>query len=123
MGAKTYEQTLSFNYWYGNMEGIVFTTRELPPLEGKKIQFHAGDPTAVIKQLRENKKDSWLVGGSSLISQFINKSLLDEMIITVVPRLLGKGSLLCPEIKEVSRLTFIENKTYKDGVIQLRYKF
>jgi len=123
MGAKTYEQTLSFNYWYGNMEGIVFTNQELPALEDRNIQFHTGDPTPIIKLLRESKKDSWLVGGASLISQFMNKSLLDEMIITVVPRLLGKGIPLCPEIKGIFRLEFQDNKNFPDGVIQLRYKF
>jgi len=123
MGAKTYEQTISFNYWYGNMDGLVFTTRELPPLEGKSVQFISGDPAPVIKQLKEKKKDSWLVGGASLISQFINKNLLDELIITIVPRLLGKGSQLCPELKGIHKLQFVENKNYKDGVIQVKYRF
>src|SRR6516225_5188931 len=56
MGAKTYEQTLSFNYWYGNMEGIVFTERDLPPLEGKSIQFVSGDPKEIVMALRGKKK-------------------------------------------------------------------
>ena len=123
MGAKTYEQTLSFNYWYGNMQGIVFTERDLPRIEGKSIQFVSGDPKEIVLLLREKKKDSWLVGGSSLISQFINKTLLNEMIITVVPRLLGKGLPICQDIKEIKKLKLDGTKTYKDGVVQLKYSF
>jgi dihydrofolate reductase len=123
MGAKTYEQTLSFNYWYGNMEGIVFTERDLPPLEGKSIQFVSGDPKEIVMALRGKKKDSWLVGGSSLIAQFINKNLLNEMIITIVPRLLGRGIPLCQDIKEIQKLKLEETKTYKDGVVRLKYNF
>jgi dihydrofolate reductase len=123
MGAKTYEESISFNFWYGNMEGIVFTNRELPLLEGKSIQFIAGDPEPVILKLRAKKKDSWLVGGASLIGQFVNKGLLDELILTMVPRLIGKGTGLCPELKAVHKLQFVENKNFKDGVIQLKYRF
>lgn len=123
MGAKTYEQTLSFNYWYGNMEGIVFTSRELPLLEGKSVQFIEGDPTETVRQLKEKTKDSWLVGGASLIAQFINNNLLDELIITIVPRLLGKGIALCPELGEIQKLNLQETKSYTDGVVQLKYSF
>jgi len=123
MGAKTYEQTLSFNYWYGNMEGIVFTSRELPLLEGKSVQFIEGDPTETVRYLKEKTKDSWLVGGASLIAQFINNNLLDELIITIVPRLLGKGIALCPELGEIQKLNLQETKSYTDGVVQLKYNF
>ena len=121
MGAKTYEQSLSFNYWYGDMNGIVFTNRELPPFEGKSIQFASGDPSEIVSSLREKDKDSWLVGGASLIAQFMNKNLLDELIITIVPRLLGKGIPICPDINGIYKLRLEENKAYKDGVAQLKY--
>jgi len=121
MGAKTYEQTLSFNYWYGNMDGIVFTSRDLPSLEGRSVQFIAGNPTEIVKVLREKTKDSWLVGGASLIAQFINKGLLDELIITIVPRLIGKGIPLCADLNGIQKLKLEETKTYKDGVVQLKY--
>ncbi|HEX4849227.1 MAG TPA: dihydrofolate reductase family protein, partial [Puia sp.] len=121
MGAKTYEQTLSFNYWYGDMEGIVFTSRDLPLLEGKTIHFVDGEPAPIIAELRKKKKDSWLVGGAALIAQFVNNHLLDEIIVTIVPRLIGKGIGLCPNIDEVQRLKLIGNKKFDDGVIQLKY--
>ncbi len=122
MGAKTYEQSLSFNFWYGNMEGIVFTSRELPGFEGKSIKFINGDPTEIAKSLREKSNDSYLVGGSSLIAQFINNNLLDEIIITIVPRLLGRGIPLCPELNEIQKLKLKENKNFNDGVVQLKYE-
>jgi len=122
MGAKTYEQTLSFRYWFGNMDGIIFTSRELPLFEGKSIHFVAGDPTETVKSLKEKTKDSWLVGGASLIAQFINKNLLDELIITIVPRLIGRGIPLCTDLNEIQKLKLEDSKTFKNGVVQLRYQ-
>lgn len=122
MGAKTYEQTLSFHYWFGNMDGVIFTSRELPLFEGKAIKFVAGDPTEIVKLLKEKTKDSWLVGGASLIAQFINQHLLDELIITIVPRLIGKGIPLCTDLHEIQKLKLDESKTFKNGVVQLKYQ-
>ncbi len=63
------------------------------------------------------------MGGGNLISQFINKHLIDEFVITVVPRLLGKGLPLCPSIDQVNKLQLMDSKIYKDGVLQLKYQF
>src|SRR5882724_4846691 len=120
-GAKTYEQTLSFHYWFGNMDGVIFTSRQLPLFEGKSIEFVTGDPTEIAKALKEKTKDSWLVGGASLIAQFINNNLLDELVITIVPRLIGRGIPLCNDLNEIQKLKFQETKTYKNGVIQVKY--
>ena len=123
MGSKTYELALSFNSWFGKMEGLVFTSRKLPPFKDEIINFFNGDPTDIVNELRKKEKDSWLVGGGKLITSFIDLHLLDELIITVVPRLLGKGLALCPSIKEVSKLQLLDSKAYKDGVVQLKYRF
>lgn len=123
MGSKTYEQTLSFNYWYEGMEGIVFTSRSLPVFKDKPIKFVNSDPVAIVEEIRKKEKDSWLVGGGMLIADFIDHHLIDEFIITIVPRLLGKGLPLCPSIGQISKLRLIDSKVYKDGVVQLKYQF
>ena len=123
MGSKTYEQALAFNSWFGKMEGLVFTSRQLPPFKNEVINFFNGDPTHIVKELRKKEKDSWLVGGGKLIASFIDLHLLDELIITVVPRLLGKGLALCPAISEVSKLQLLDSESYVDGVVQVRYSF
>ena len=122
MGSKTYEQALSFNSWFGKMEGVVFTSRKLPPFNNEIINFVSGDPRPVVEQLQKKEKDSWLVGGGQLITSFIDLHLLDELVITIVPRLLGKVLALCPSIKEVSKLQLIDSKAHTDGVLQLRYR-
>src|SRR5438045_9800063 len=89
MGSKTYEQALSSNSWFEGMEGIVFTSRELPVMKNKLIKFFNGDTTPVVKKLRTKEKDSCLVGGGKLITTFITYNLIDEFVITIVTLLLG----------------------------------
>jgi dihydrofolate reductase len=123
MGSKTYEQSLAHNYWFGNMEGFVFTSRHLPTFKGKTISFINGDARPLVQDLRQKDKNTWLVGGSSLISQFINDGLLDEMTITIVPKLIGKGIPLFQEIREIRQIQLSSSKNYKNGVVQLSYHF
>jgi len=123
MGSKTYEQALVFNSWFGKMDGVVFTSRKLPSFQNEVINFFSGDPTPVVENLRKREKDSWLVGGGELITSFMNLHLLDELIITIVPRLLGKGLLLCPSINRINNLRLLGSKAYDDGVVQLKYCF
>ncbi len=121
MGSRTYEQALAFNSWFGKMQGVVFTSRKLPSFKNEIINFVSGDPVPVVEGLRKKETDSWLVGGGQLITSFIDLHLLDELIITVVPRLLGKGLALCPSIKEVNKLQLLDSKAYNDGVVHLKY--
>jgi len=123
MGSKTYEQALSFNSWFEGMDGIVFTSRQLPLLKNKPIKFVKGDPTPIVEELRKKEKDSWLVGGGVLIADFINHHLIDEFIITIVPRLLGRGLPLCPSIDKISKLQLLDSKIHQEGVLQLKYNF
>jgi dihydrofolate reductase len=122
MGSKTYEQTLSFNYWYKGMAGYIFTSRQLRKLEGEDIHFKNGDPTPLVNELRQHKKDIWLIGGASLVTEFINKDLLDEMVITMVPKILGKGIPLFQGIQDIQNPELIATKPYPDGVVQLTYR-
>jgi len=123
MGSKTYEQALSFNSWFGKMDGIVFTSRKLPLFRNETIHFVSGDPVPVAAELHKKEKNTWLVGGGQLITSFIDLHLLDELVITIVPRLLGKGLELCPAIKEVGKLQLLDSKAHSDGVLQLTYRF
>ncbi len=123
MGSKTYEQALSFGSWFEGMEGIVFTSRQLPLFKNKPIKFVNGDPVPVVQELKKKEKDSWLVGGGILVGDFINHHLIDEFIITIVPRLLGKGTPLCPFLDHINKLKLSDSKSYEDGVLQLKYQF
>jgi dihydrofolate reductase len=66
-------------------------------------------------------KDIWLFGGASLVSSFVNAKLVDELMLSVHPILLGKGKPLFTEINNRTLLKFIKAKTYSTGLVQLFY--
>ena len=66
-------------------------------------------------------KDIWLYGGASLITTFIDLSLVDEYRLSVHPVVLGEGRPLFIDIKQRLNLKLINTRTFSSGVVQLIY--
>ena len=122
MGSATYEKILGFSYWYEGKDHVVFSSRELQVPEGRSIKQVSGDPTVLANELRKKEKDSWLVGGAVLLDSFLERNLVDEMIITVVPAFLGAGTSLWVDGKAVTNSWHLaECLHWPNGVVQMHY--
>jgi dihydrofolate reductase len=101
MGATTYEWIDRHHpgeWFYDDRPTWVFTHRELPVIEGANLTFTSDDVREVHAAMVEAAGDRnlWLVGGGELVGQFLDHDLLDEMIVSVTPVLLGAGAPLLP---------------------------
>jgi len=128
MGAKTYEQVLTFpvDYPYAALESIVMTRRgELArPEGGAAVRFVQGSLADVVAQARQrHARDLWLVGGGELIAQAIEHDLLDVIDLAIMPRLLGQGvALFPPQAHSLTRaLHLSELHHYEGGMVRLVY--
>jgi dihydrofolate reductase len=122
LGRKTHDFMLSHGIKaYPKMANYVFT-RSKPPGKRDGVEYVSGNPAKLIARLREQPgKDIWLVGGSDLALQFLNFKLLDEIIVALVPLLLGDGiPLFRPPFPE-TQLELLRCKRYKSGLVQLAY--
>ncbi|MCU0335150.1 MAG: dihydrofolate reductase family protein [Chitinophagaceae bacterium] len=123
MGAATYEKVLSFSYWYEGKDHIIFASRQLTVPAGRSIRQLSGDPTELVAELRQRPTDTWLVGGAALLSSFLQRGLVDEMIITVVPEYLGDGITLWQDtMAAASHWQLLQCRSFADGVVQLHYQ-
>ncbi|WP_203898533.1 dihydrofolate reductase family protein [Virgisporangium aliadipatigenens] len=112
MGATTYEwvrEHESAVMWrdaYGDTPCWVFTTRDLPSIEGANLHFVRGDVRPVHRTMAEaaGGRNIWLVGGGELVGAFADAGLLDELILSVAPVTLGAGAPLLPRVLTSKRL-------------------
>ncbi|WP_232293468.1 dihydrofolate reductase family protein [Stigmatella aurantiaca] len=124
MGAATYEFILGENQpWpYADRPTWVFTHRPLPAIPGANLRFTTEDVSAVHAQMVEAAagKNLWLIGGGNLVAQFVRQGLLDEILLSVVPVVLGGGIPLLPAALtrplELTGLTRFDR-----GMVELRY--
>ena len=120
MGRKTYDAALSLGPWPNQDRPCYVLTHlatELP-----HVTALSGPLPEIVPRLQLNHDRVWLVGGGSLVSQALRNHLLDEIIVSIMPVLLGDGIPLVGETMEDVRLNHIGTKSYDGGVMQLTYR-
>lgn len=123
MGSKTYEHALKLGWPYGKTSVIVITKRNLPVTK-KNVEIHSGDLEILVREkLRTQFRNIWMVGGSELTKTFIQSKLADELVITIMPILLGKGLPFFDEINVEQKLHLKDTMAFKDGTVELTYEF
>lgn len=133
MGASTYEWllrelvksgTAQAEPWPYTQPAWVFTSRKLPVVEGADVRFVQGDVAPVHQQMRAaaNGKNVWIVGGGELAGQFLDRGLLDELIVQVMPVTLGSGLPFLPRAVVTPALKLTSATPYKETFVELRYE-
>ena len=123
LGRKTYDDGLKMGGTFsGSMKNYVFS-RTLPPGMRNGVMVTNDSPGAVIGEIRKIPgKNIWLMGGGELIREFLKEDLVDELYIGVVPTLIGEGIPLFPSGFPQREFDLVENKSYSQGMIALRYQ-
>lgn len=125
MGRKTYEEVIGFGIdWpYSGFKSYVITSYKNFKIKSPDTQIVTQDLYNFITELKENTDgDIWLVGGGQLITSFLNLGLLDRMIITIIPKIIGGGIPLFAPKPEESDLKLISAETFETGVVNLTYE-
>ena len=126
MGARTYEDALdlskSYGWAYGDTPTIVVTHRNLP-IDRQNVEIYSGDLNKLVdERLKPNYKNVWLVGGAMLVKDFIRLKLADEIRISVMPIILGDGTLFFDYIEQEHALHLKDVTAYKSGMVELWYE-
>lgn len=121
MGRKTYEWVIkNAEFPHKGPDTYIITRQSIPP-KGN-IQFYNKPVSELIDRLRSQKgKNIFCDGGAQLVQTLLNERLVDEMIISFIPVLLGKGIRLFDHLSTSTPLKLVGTKTFDTGLIQLHY--
>jgi dihydrofolate reductase len=125
MGRKTYEVVLGFGVdWpYVGLQSYVATSDQAYVTSTPDTFRVSYDLAAFVGQLKSTtEKDIWLIGGGELIRYFLEKDLLDEMILTIFPTILGEGIQLFPGHLKESNWQLMDIKSFETGIVNLTYQ-
>lgn len=124
MGNTTYQQVLGFDmpFPYKEQKNYVFTrNRDLK--EDEYATFITSDHAKRLKEIKQEQgKDIWLIGGGEVNTLCLQASFLDEMIVHVMPFIVGKGIPIFSDAELMQHLELTSSKVYSSGVMELRYK-
>lgn len=120
MGRNTYEKVLSFGDWpYTGLQVIVLSNSLTQVID--EAELFVGSPEQLIAKLKTENIDRVYLDGGNTISQFINANMVDEMIISIIPIILGSGKRLFNNIEQRRQLYLLKQKQFSSGLVQLHY--
>jgi dihydrofolate reductase len=127
MGSTTYQWLLDADYWdYGATPTWVFTSRgEMQRFAGSDIRFVEGRPADFIDDMRAAAGDQvvWLMGGGKLADQFVADDVLDDLLLSIAPVVLGKGIPMFEQARIIKPPMKLTSARQSGPMVQLHYTF
>jgi len=122
LGRRTYEKVISMGFKpHEDKETWIITQRPEP--DKGHHHFYSGDLKELVLQLKEKEGKNVFVDGGAFVAQaFLKENLLDEIIVSIIPVLLGDGISLFGNDNPGLKLQLLETKSFEKGLVQLHYR-
>jgi dihydrofolate reductase len=123
LGRKTYEKVMTMVdvFPHEDKECYVWTKELRTPKDN--VIFYNGNLAELVTKLKTKEgKHIFCDGGAEIIHELLSSNLIDEMIISIIPILLGDGVRLFKSGLQEIDLQLIESKNFPSGLVQLHYK-
>lgn len=125
MGRTTFETVLGFDVdWPYKKPVFVLSASmtEIPKSHKEKAFLIKGTMTEILEQIHKKGCHRLYIDGGNTISGFLKDDLIDEMIITVFPILLGGGAPLFSELPNALEFELVASKVYFKQLVQHHYR-
>jgi dihydrofolate reductase len=124
IGRNTYEKVLTFPEWpYGEKPVVVLSSRpvDAPRAPGAVMERLAGSPPEIVARLAARGSKHLYVDGGITIQRFLVAGLIQRLIITRVPVLIGSGIPLFGALPQDIALQHVATRQYSSGLVQSEY--
>jgi dihydrofolate reductase len=124
IGRKTFQKVLTLGPWaYGDKRVVVLSSRpvDLSAAVGGVVEQMAGPPAEIVSRLAASGAHQLYVDGGITIQGFLRAGLIQRLIITRVPVLIGEGVPLFGALPHDVRLRHVATRHYPTGLVQSEY--
>ncbi|AMS27801.1 dihydrofolate reductase [Bacteroidetes bacterium UKL13-3] len=123
MGRKTYEKLLSFGIPYPHSQKQSYIiSKTLSGSKNQSIVFFNGDVKTLVTDLKQlDGKDIFIDGGAQLVQSLLKEKLIDNIVISTIPVLLGGGIRLFNGELPFQKLQLLRTKSFDSGLVQFHY--
>ena len=125
IGRNTFEIVLGFDPWpYGDKRVVVLSSRplDLSVVRGGRVEQRAGDPATIIAHLAADGAPNLYIDGGITIQRFLRAGVIERLIVTRVPVLIGDGIPLFGSLDRDVRLSHVATRSYPSGLVQSEYR-
>lgn len=125
IGRKTFEVVRAFPEWpYGSKRVVVLSSRALvlSSVRGGKVEQMSGTPAEIVAKLAATGAHHLYIDGGITIQEFLRAGLIQRLIITRVPVLIGEGVPLFGTLPHDVKLRHVATQTYGGGLVKSEYQ-
>jgi dihydrofolate reductase len=125
IGRKTFEKVLTFDPWpYGSKRVVVLSSQplDLSKVVGGIVEQMAGSPAEIVSQLAASGAKNLYVDGGITIQRFLHAGLVQRLIVTRVPILIGSGIPLFGAVPHDVHLKHVYTRHFPSGLVQSEYQ-
>lgn len=125
IGRKTFETVLAFPEWpYGDRQVVVLSSRSLDfsKVRGARVEQMSGDPAEISSRLSARGFKHVYVDGGITVQGFLRAGVIQRLIISRVPVLIGDGIPLFGSLPRDVQLRHIATQVYQTGLVKSEYE-
>jgi dihydrofolate reductase len=125
IGRKTFETVLAYPEWpYGKKRVVALSSKPLDfsSVRGGVVEQMSGAPAEIVSKLAARGVNHIYVDGGITIQAFLRAGLIQRLIITRVPVLIGEGIPLFGALPGDVRLKHVATRHYPSGLVQTEYQ-
>lgn len=122
-GRKTYDKVLSFGIDFPHKDKKVYVFSKSRTGKDENVEYFNGPAKDLIAALQQQPgKDIYCDGGGDIVYELLQDALIDRMIISVIPHLVGTGIRLFKDGRPEQKLTLTRSTSFPSGLVQLWYE-
>jgi len=125
IGRHTYEKVLTFDTWpYANKRVVVLSSGPLKQarFSGARVEHLSGAPAEISKRLSGSGSQHAYIDGGMTVQGFLRAGLIQRIIITRVPVLIGDGIPLFGTLPADVSLRHVLTTAYASGLVKSEYE-
>jgi len=126
MGRHSYEKVLSFGQWPYQVPVVVLSgtlsDEDVPGDLTGKMTIRSETPAVLVESLAAHGAEHLYIDGGKLVQSFLRDGLIDELILSRLPILLGKGIPLFADMGRDIHLEHLSTQTFPSGLVQSKYR-
>ncbi|HEV7348624.1 dihydrofolate reductase family protein [Telluribacter sp.] len=123
LGRKTYDWVMEQVSDFPHADKVTYViTRTGRPTLGKTT-FYTDSLEELVTRLKQEKgKNIFVDGGAEVVNELLRSQLIDELIISVIPILVGNGTRLFQDDRPEQKLKLLSCRQFDTGLTQLHYQ-
>jgi dihydrofolate reductase len=125
IGRKTFETVLAFPEWpYGDKRVVVLSSQplDLSSVRGGCVEQMTGTPAEIVAKLAATGANHLYVDGGITIQRFLAAGLVQRLVVTRVPVLIGQGIPLFGALPHDLQLRHVTTRQYASGLVKSEYE-